>query len=86
MRSLKIEFLKKYNDFLTEKDIEKLINKRVEELSFDTADFNKFSEQDYIEPYGGLQFYSTFDEYQERKNNVAKNWNWKNRKIFKILP
>ena len=42
MRNLKIEFLKKYNDFLTEKDIEKLINKRVEELSFDTA-FNPSS-------------------------------------------
>ena len=74
MRSLKIEFLKKYNDFLTEKDIEKLINKRVEELSFDTADFNKFSEQDYIQPYGDLpQSYPTFNENQERKNNVAKN-------------
>ena len=73
MRNLRIEFLKKYSDFLNEKDIEKLVNRRIEELSIDIACSDKFSEQDYIEPYGGLQFYSTFDEYQERKNNVAKN-------------
>ena len=74
MRSLKIEFLKKYNDFLTEKDIEKLVNKRVGELSIDTACSDKFSEQDYIQPYSDLpQSCPTFDEYQERKNNVAKN-------------